>query len=294
MTQFDNGSLTALFVSPANDGKFPRNVQATLTRLGQRRPVVLLAFPPKSAGTYLRTAICDAVNGQLVRVGHAQGGRDTTPYLPTFLHYYSGGVCTGPMVGHAHMQALAANRHFLEAFDIKPVIMLRSIPDMLASYWDMLETDAQARQDGLNCLIPENFAEMTAAAKADFMIDVLGPWYASFFATWLRYAEERPGRVCVLTYNEFKSDPAATMERALAHARLPRTRAQCAQSLDRAWATRSSLRFNKGEAGRGSRYFAPGQRNRLARMLGHYKQLASMMDVLLAASGEDEALRQVV
>jgi hypothetical protein len=111
----------------------------------------------------------------LLRAVHALGGRDATPYLPTFISYFSGNLTPQPMVAHMHMQALPANVNFLEAFDIRPIVMTRSIPDMLASYWDMLESDPESRKDGLNCLIPDDFPEMAQTRKADFLIDILGP-----------------------------------------------------------------------------------------------------------------------
>jgi hypothetical protein len=286
MTKFDQESMMALFAQPASDGKFSGGTLAHLNRLGRTRPVVFLSFPPKAAGTYFRTAIGAAVGGQLVRAVHAQGGRDGTPYLPTFLMYYCGGVCTGPMIAHVHMQALAANRNFIEALELKPIVMLRSIPDMLASYWDMLEADPQARLDGLNCQIPSNFVEMSKDEKADFLVDILGPWYASYFATWQSYSDEAPGRVCALTYDEFKADPAATMMKALAHAGLPQPREVCQKALDKVWAARNTFRFNKGTKGRGGQYFGDRHRDRLARMLGYYPQLKDRAGMLLETSGE--------
>jgi hypothetical protein len=284
--------MMALFAQPASDGRFSGNTLAHLNRLGQKRPVMFLAFPPKAAGTFFRTAIGAAVGGQLVRTVHAQGGRDGTPYLPTFLMYYCGGVCTGPMIAHVHMQALPANRNFIDALGLKPIIMRRSIPDMLASYWDMLETDPQARDDGLNCQIPSNFIEMSKEAKADFLVDVLGPWYASYFATWQTYGNDAPGRVCVLTYDAFKTDPASTMAKALAYAGLPRPREICQKALDKVWQARASFRYNKGAAGRGAQYFTQDHIDRLARMLGYYPQLKEHAALLLATGGTAEPLRQ--
>ena len=122
---------------------------------------------------------------------HAQGGRDATPYLPTFLTCYLD-PDTLPMITHVHMQALPANRNFVDAFGLKPVIMIRNLPDMLASYWDMLDIDPVARADGLNCLIPSNFVDKSRDAKADFMIDIVAPWYCELFRTWKDFADAAP------------------------------------------------------------------------------------------------------
>ena len=187
----DGKAVTAVFTQPRFDGSFPSGLAEYLNALAHRRPVLLFAFAPKAAGTFLRSAAIEAVDGQLVRITHAQGGRDAQPYLPVFVNYYLGGVCDGVLVAHVHMQALPANRHFLEILGIRPIIMLRSISDMLASYWDMLTESPEARAEGLNCIIPDGFPDLSDAQKADFMIDMIAPWYVSYFATWLDYLRQR-------------------------------------------------------------------------------------------------------
>ena len=52
----------------------------------------------RAAGTFLRTAAVAAIDGQLIRVVHAQGGRDGQPYLPLFIAYYLGGMGSRPLV----------------------------------------------------------------------------------------------------------------------------------------------------------------------------------------------------
>jgi hypothetical protein len=277
----DGKAVTAVFTQPRSDGSYPPGMAGYLHAISQRRPVLLFAFAPKAAGTFLRSAAIDAVGGQLVRIVHAQGGRDAQPYLPVFVHYYLGGVCEGPLVAHAHMQALPGNRFLLEVLGIRPVIMLRSIPDMLASFWDMLAESAEARIEGLNCMVPDAFPEFGDAQKADFMIDMIAPWYVSYFATWLSWLREDPQDICVLRYKDFVEDPAACLEAALKHADLPRTRAQCQYALDNAWKERGGLRFNKGTSGRGKEYFSQPHRDRLARMLSFHPVLADYSQELL-------------
>jgi hypothetical protein len=282
MAAFDTESINIVFKQPQPDGRFDGEPRTHLLRLGKKRPCVILAFPPKAAGTYFRTAIIVAVNGQLVRVVHAHGGRDATPYLPTFVAYFAGGISARTLVSHIHMQALPANINFLEMFGIRPIVMKRSIPDMLASYWDMLMKDPAAMLDGLNCRIPENFRHFSHEKKADFLIDILGPWYASYFATWMEYAQDDPSAVCVLTYREFCEDPAGTLQRAVAHVGLPRSHEECSKALDKVWERRDQFRFNKGQTeGRSGGYFSPDHIARLGRMLDFYPILAAHRAELL-------------
>ncbi len=139
-----------------------------LRALGARRPSIMLAFAPKAAGTFLRTATIYASAGQLTRVVHAQGGRDATPYLPAYVLYLAGGFPAGTLVTHVHMQAFPANRHLIEALDLRPVIMLRSVPDMLVSYLDMLEAEPATPQHWLNAAIPPGFNALDYAARRRF------------------------------------------------------------------------------------------------------------------------------
>src|SRR5580700_4943405 len=156
-SRFKDRLANAAFAPPNCDGSFEPDFAAYLKDMGSTRPTVVLAFAPKAAGTFLRSACVGAVRGAFVRTVHAQGGRDASFYLPTFLMYYAGGFPSEPLVTHVHMQALPANRHFIEAFDLKPAVMIRSIPDMLASYADMLEPNPLAPENWLNIQVPQNY-----------------------------------------------------------------------------------------------------------------------------------------
>lgn len=282
-TRLTQAAIESVFQVPDNDGTFKEAQRTYLSQVAGTRPMVFLAFAPKAAGTFLRQAAIEAVDGDLVRIVHAQGGRDAQPYMPTLIAYQLGGICSGPAVTHVHMQALPSNKRFIEMFKIRPVIMVRSIPDMLASYWDMIETDEAARRDGLNCEIPDDFSTRSRERKADFLVDILGPWYASYYATWLGYAKSDPDRVLVLRYADFKADSVATLGAILAHSGLARSREECKDALDTAWRERDELRFNKGEKGRGRSYFDEDHIARLSRMLAHYPATVDLRRELLAS-----------
>jgi hypothetical protein len=195
--------------------------------------------------------------------------------------YYANGFPSETMVTHVHMQALEANRHFIEALDLKPVIMIRAIPDMLASYADMLEPDPLSHTYWLNTCVPSNYPLLDGEAKADFLVDMMGPWYASYFATWQDYARRAPGRVLALHYDAFRADPVATLEKLLAHSGLPRSAEQCQVALDAVWEERAAFRFNQGISGRGRLRFTPAQIARLKRQVDCYPELAPIRDALI-------------
>jgi hypothetical protein len=271
----DRQAQESLFDLPTNDGAYSSEQLSYLQSLGARRPAIMMAFPPKAAGTFLRAAVVAATGGDVLRVVYAQSSRDAQLYLPTLMGYYLGGFCTGPMVVHVHMQAFPANISLLEALGIRPVIMLRSIADMLASYWDMLDRSTAPNQ-GINCTIPPDFRTMDAARKADFMVDVIAPWYAGYYATWLDYAERAGDRVCVLEYASLLTDPAGTLKRLLDHAGTPRPLSDCRKAIDTVWPDRANLRFNKGLEGRSHEYFSFAHLERIGKLLSYYPSTTSM------------------
>src|SRR5260221_2080196 len=168
----DHHANDALFQLPNNDGIYSREQIAYLSGLGAKRPAIVLAFPPKPAGTFLRAAAATATGGEVLRLVYAQGSRYAQLYMPTLVAYYLVGFCSDPMLTHINMQAFPPNLSLLEALGIRPIIMVRSIADMLASYWDMLEGSAAPNQ-GINCTIPPDFRGIDAQRKADFLVDVV-------------------------------------------------------------------------------------------------------------------------
>ena len=278
----ESSAIQAVFAQPASDGSFDADTRNYLASLGAKRKFLFLAFAPKAAGTFFRQAAMGAIGGELFRMSHAQGGRDGVPCLPNFLACYLGQDLP-QIVVHIHMQAFPANRHLLSAFGIRPVIMLRNIPDMLASFWDMLEEDAVARAEGLNCIVPADFTGLSAAQKADFMVDMVAPWYASYFASWKNFVDEAPKEVCVLRYRHFRRDPAESLHAAITHAGFVVSRAVCTASLESVWAAKDNFRYNKGTEGRGKAYLSSRHIEEIARKLSYYPQLKPWMGELMAA-----------
>lgn len=281
-TFLDDYAAPAAFERPFfPTGEWEGAPLAYFRELGARRRVLFLAFAPKSASTFLREAATNALGGRHVRVVQALGGRDAHLYLPYLIECFQD-PDERPAVTNVHMQAFVANRNLIEAFDLKPVIMIRSIPDMLASYWDMLDNEPHARPNSLNCFIRDDFPDLGALQKADFMIDVLAPWYASYYATWNAYAAAAPERVLVLHYNAFREKPAENIHAAIGHAGFSIPIANCEEGFRKAWDARTSHRYSFGMSGRGAEYFSRDHFDRLARLLSHYKHLDAWMPELLA------------
>jgi hypothetical protein len=85
----------------------------------------------------------------------------------------------------------------------------------------------------------------------------------------------------VVDFRAVQKNPAAVVKDILKHIGLPRDTETCEAAVAYAWRLRDSLRYNKGESGRGANYFRSAQLNRLSRMVGHYPVLADWHERLL-------------
>jgi hypothetical protein len=273
-------AMTALFTSPRIDGRFEGELLAVARELGRRRPLVLLTFAPRTAGTFLRTAAIEAVGGQLMRFAHAEGGRDASLYLPWLVAYFRGALTADIAVTHVHMPAATANRHLIDAFAIQPCVMRRAIADSLQSLLAMIEDDP-AMPIGFSFLLPPGFAAMAPDERADVLIDLMGPWYAQFYAGWKAYGDEVPGRVLFTDYTDFCATPAEVLEFMLAHARTPRPFQACQAAIDTVWAEREKFRCNRGRPHHTAAPFTAAQLARLERFVSYYATLDDWHDLLL-------------
>lgn len=272
----NNIAVRAVFAQPLPDGSFERPVREFLHSMGSRQPILLLAFAPKCAGTYFPEAAIQALNARSIQISRHGGTLD----LPTLLGAFLDGH-TQPGVAHLPMQALAGNRQFIQALGLKPVIMIRNIADMLASFLDMLDVDPSAGAGGLPCQIPANFRALDRETKLDFALDWIAPWYVTYYASWKSFVDEAPGPVCVLRYRELRANPAETLYRSLAHAGFATTRFDALKAVERMRTRPDSHRYNMGVSGRGMDCFPEKHHARLQKLLSYHPQLADWAAELL-------------
>ena len=180
-SRFKDRLASAAFAPPNCDGSLRARFRGLSEGTGPTRPTRGAGLRAQGGGHLSAFGCVGAVRGALVRTVHAQGGRDASFYLPTFLLYYAGGFPARPLVTHVHMQALPANRHFIDALGLKPVIMIRAIPDMLASYADMLEPDPHSPDNWLNIRVPPHYLELDARGEGRFPGRHDGPLVCQLF-----------------------------------------------------------------------------------------------------------------
>jgi hypothetical protein len=289
--QLPQAGLQLLFQLPNIHGAYPPEVVAQVRRLTQKRRYILLAFPPKCGGTFIRDVVgrVSGAGPNPFRAGIAMGGRDVIPYLPQLAAQMLSPTGPDAFMTHAHMTGHYSNIQVLNLFGIKPVVMKRNIPDMLCSFADMVKTEASDAAGGYNwsllCGVPTDpsFAALDEEARRDFLVYHQAPWFIQFYGSWLRAERKRMIPIHWTSYDSFRTNAVDTITRVLAFYGFGDRKAEVRNAVARAQANKNVLRFNRGVSGRGAAYLKPHHLDHLHRLAAGYPDIDFVAEGLLPA-----------
>jgi len=121
----------------------------------------------------------------------------------------------GAFVFHMHMRAWTTNTDMLRTFNVKPIVLIRNIADVLMAVRDGCLMDQQKDFDpkGLpGVYVPGAFNDWTREHQELFLAQNLGPWLLSFYVSWKKQ-QEIP--VLWLSYEEHFRDQVPSFRRML-------------------------------------------------------------------------------
>jgi tetratricopeptide (TPR) repeat protein len=217
---------------------------------------VLIACMPKSGSSFLKEALCGLTGWPDTPLSYAYLQTEQELHLPYLLR-----TATTDTVTQQHCRATDPNIHILQAFGIRPIVLLRRVEDIVVSLSDFYDQGAI-----YNTFFEDLWPTLDRAAKFDLVIDHIMPWYATFHASWERVA--RLGRLeChFLTYEEMIADKPAAIARVAAFLGLDKSGEECAAAVVSAEGDAVKTRLNKGGAGRGEAALDDAQKTRLRRL----------------------------
>lgn len=215
---------------------------------------LFVACAPKSGSTFLKNLLTDLTRFRDVFSVYAGLQNEQDIDLPQLARFARENTVT-----QQHCRASEANVHLMQAFGIRPVVLVRDIFDTVMSLRDFYDGGFVYS----SFFDREDYVRMEPQARMDLLIQYAVPWYFQFFASWQRVAREGRLDVLWLDYRILVGDTVATLERVLAFHGLAATR----EVLERIVAERSrdkrGNRFNQGVSGRGREGLLPAQRERI-------------------------------
>ncbi len=270
-----------MLATPTGTGVMQPQVKEIIQTTVSHNRQVLLAYPPKVGGTFMRTALINLLSenyqSYLSRGSYANLDQSRDLYFPTILsQHIVQNARPSAAVMHLHMYPSRHVTEIIEAFDIPVIIATRDILDTLISGINGTEILEQgdAYVDDTIVTNGKPFHEMTAEERRYSVVHNVSLWYARFYGQWLRYDREcraqgkRPP--LWLHYDELKDEPQAVLSRMARHAD-PRNHYdadQVSKALALSLMNKPAVRFNKGVSGRGYTYFTREEQQTIFNIVG--------------------------
>jgi len=290
---------------PTGTGEMQPQVREIIHATKSNNRQILLAYPPKVGGTFMRTALItllgEAYQSYLSRGSYANLDHSRDLYFPTILNQHIvQSVRPTAAVMHLHMYPSRHVTEIIEAFDIPVIVATRDILDTLVSGVNMTE-DMEGSDVFIDDSIVGNgkpYREMTLTERRYSVVHNVPLWYARFYGQWLRYDREcrlQGKRTPLwLTYEELKDEPQGVLGRMARHVDPVNhyNEEQIRQALALSLMNKPAVRFNKGVSGRGRTYFTPDEQQTIFEIIGKagvedLRRLGVLNDV-----GAEEAFRQ--
>lgn len=221
---------------------------------------IFIACAPKSGSTFLKNVLLNLTRFRPIFSVFAALQNEHDLDLPIWVKFGKTNTVT-----QQHCRASEANIQLMQAFGIKPIILVRNIFDTVISLRDFYRTGFT----DTTYFNREDFDIFTERQQTDLIIDNVLPWYFQFISSWQRAEAENRVKLHWLKYEDLVSDKAATLERLLRFYGLHASRTTIEQVLVATESDTRRNRFNKGITGRGKSLSAK-QKERIATLARYY------------------------
>ena len=212
---------------------------------------ILIACMPKSGSSWLVNAVRNLSGFMQAQFANACIENEQELYLPAVRYWFKHDV-----VVQQHCRASAPNLHLVQAYGMKPVVLVRDLFDTLVSMRDFWDAGAVR-----NSFLYPDWNALDKDAKHDALVRHLAPWYVQFFVSWAM--AERKGDVAPLwvRYEDMIPNKPETLFRVAEFCGLGADEAKIARTIAAVDGDKASTRFNKGVAGRGQAAFTDEQKD---------------------------------
>lgn len=220
----------------------PENLAAALFSFGAsrilriRRPHILVACMPKSASTYLTSALAniEGLKRTSITLSMMQREQEIDPVRAAMRSL-------GGYVAQHHVRFSRDTDDLMRTFDITPVVLVRDLPDVIVSLRDHI----RKRPEMSMSWFTRDHAKLSDLELEMAIVSLAMPWYINFYVSW-----HSCPRALWVTYADATERTAETIEAICGHAGIPVTDSDVDAAI--AEAGKQFTRLNVGKAGRGS------------------------------------------
>src|SRR5437016_3169066 len=227
---------------------------------GQLGRHLFIACVPKSASTFLKSLLVNLTGYRDLFTVYAAGQSEHEIYLPTLRE-----AAHLDTVTQQHCRASDANVHLMQAFGIRPVVLVRNIFDSVMSLLDFYNKGAFQTS-----YFRADWPALNEDTKIDLLIESVIPWYFQFVASWDLAERQKRIELQWLTYEELVADKPAAVLKVLEFYGLGAPRCGVEQRIKQIESEERKIRFNKGVTGRGKSGLNQQQKDQIRRLARYH------------------------
>ena len=231
--------------------------EITSEQLGRH---LFIACVPKTASTFLKNLLVSLTGYRDLFTVYAAGQSEHEIYLPSLRE--SAHLDT---VTQQHCRASDANVHLMQAFGIRPVVLVRNIFDSVMSLLDFYNQGAFQTS-----YFRGEWPLLDEETKIDLLIENVIPWYFQFLASWELAERQKRLEVYWLSYEDLVGDKPSSVLKVLEFYGLGAARRGVEQRIKELESEGRKIRFNKGVTGRGRSGLNDRQKEQIRRLTRYY------------------------
>jgi hypothetical protein len=206
------------------------------------RHKILVACMPKSGSTYLATVISNLPDFRVTSWVPGYGRREqelcfnrlqTDDVLLTDCN----------LVAQHHVRYSEVTEKYMKEFNLKPVVLVRNIYDVVASLIDHHKLESIVYP---MAFVPKDIVKWDVNRAAKFVTYMVMPWYFNFFVSWHNCSDK-----VQVSYEELIKDPLKVVQIICKEWHIKVSEKDVANAVDRAGTMHT--RKNVGIAGRGNK-----------------------------------------
>ena len=191
---------------------------------------------------------------------YAAGQNEHDLYLPTLRE-----AAHLDTVTQQHCRASDANIHLMQAFGIRPVVLVRNIFDSVMSLLDFYNQGAFQTS-----YFRTDWQDLDEESRIDLLIENVIPWYFQFVASWDLAEKQKRLEVHWLSYEDFVADKPSSVLKLLEFYGLGASRRGVEERIAELETQGRKHRFNKGVTGRGSSGLTDRHKEQIRRFTRYY------------------------
>lgn len=206
---------------------------------------VIICCAPKSGSTWLSAMLSAYLEWNEERLVPMYGYREQELYMNRVFENNIKGKLFSPQ---QHLKYSEYTEMIFKAMNTKVVLQVRNIYDIIQSFKDHMENESVVFPSAY--MSSRFWSALSEEMKYDYIVEMVVPWYISFYVGWVDSAYFRSGNVKVVSYEDLLIDKTEQIRAILDFVGEPYDEMRYENSMSKI--AKARTRKNRGVAGRGA------------------------------------------